>query len=141
VKLLIEKEMKKHGIELHLLSQVLSFFHESIDRFIYEEFMTRRMIVLLLTRDYFESKKFRKLYKEAKRLNKKITLVKLEGFYMDLEEYPNVHDISRHEDCRYDGYLTRRFFEGEVGKNCRKPVRLFSAKYFVRYFKEFVEGV
>jgi hypothetical protein len=100
--------------------------------------MKRKCILFLLTKDFFESYKFRKLFREATRLKKKIYLIKLEEFDFDVGNYENVFDISRHEECKYEGYLTRKLVR-ELPENCSASVRVECVNLVVNlYFNVFL---
>ena len=112
--LFLNEEMQKYGIGLDLLNQILALVHLPTIDSIYDTIKPAKTVLFLLTKKYVETKLFKKLFYQAERMEKKIFLVKLHDFDFDFKkeyEHVHIHDISKHEDCNYEGYLTRRLLD------------------------------
>ena len=128
----LKEEMEKHGIEFNMARYTIRFFYSIYEytrskwSMIFNNFMQSKTLMFLLTEKYYRSKKFEKVFEAAKRTNKNIFLVKLQEFDLNIrEDYKQlyVHDISKNEDCGYEGSLGRQLIQ-DVAKCCSLKMKV-----------------
>ena len=126
IKVALKSFLEDRNIDYQLVQDTLRVFYEnkiSYEEF-YRTFTHSSVVVFLLTKHFYKSYKFSKLFIEAVRKGKTIFLVKLEDFTFDddFDDSKNpkgliVHDLSKHASDCYDGYLTRKFLD-DLGTIC-----------------------
>ncbi len=111
VYILIHDEFTKLDIDINTVERVLLLLSRTCSNFTYENLIRSKLIVILLTRQFNDSEKFQILFQKYIKLRKKIFIVKLDDFEMDipakLNSFVQVYDMFKHKTDKFEGYVTR----------------------------------
>ena len=109
---MIEEEFKKLDFSLSSIDNVLSFIFSNVAYYTYEDLIRSKIIVLFLSKEYFETQKYKLLFQKFTKLRKTIFIVKLDDFDLNLtgkiKNSVKVYDMFRHKMDKYEGYVTRQ---------------------------------
>ena len=87
-------------------------------RSIFSKINDFKINVFILFQQYYESNKFKILFESALRLKKRVLIIKMEEFELNIdkkdEAFPNqikIYDLSSLQEHNYEGYQTRRLLK------------------------------
>ena len=111
------EELKILDIDPIKIEFVLRFLNRNNSYFLYETLIRSKIIVIFLTKEFFETEKYQLLFEKFTKLRKKIYIVKLDDFNLNLnaklKKSVKVYDIHKHKADKFDGYITRKLL-GDV---------------------------
>jgi hypothetical protein len=107
----IIEELKSLEIDPLKIENVLRFLNRNNSYFLYETLIRSKIIIIFLTKEFFETEKYKILFEKFTKLRKKIYIVKLDEFDLNLtgrlKNSVKVYDVYKHKIDKFDGYLTR----------------------------------
>ncbi len=110
VYILIHDEFTKLDIDINTVERVL-LLTRTCSNFTYENLIRSKLIVILLTRRFNDSEKFQIIFQKYIKLRKKIFIVRLDDFEMDipanLNSFVQIYDMFKHKTDKFEGYVTR----------------------------------
>ena len=107
----IIEELNSLEIDPLKIENVLRFLNRNNSYFLYETLIRSKIIIIFLTKEFFETEKYKILFEKFTKLRKKIYIVKLDEFDLNLagrlKSSVKVYDVYKHKIDKFDGYLTR----------------------------------
>ena len=95
------------------IENVFRFMNANDSFYLYEALIRSKIIIIFLTKEFFDSQKYKTLFEKFSKMRKKIFILKFDDVDLNLtarlKKSVKVYDVYRHKIDKFDGYLTRNF--------------------------------